>query len=42
MQGLSNKAGFSLENGRYTKLPDEIDYLTIFFGWNDTAYGQLG
>lgn len=29
--------GFSNENGRYTKLPDNIDYLTIWFGWNDYA-----
>ena len=42
MQGMSNHNGFSLENGRYTKLPDEIDYLLIWFGWNDTAYGTLG
>lgn len=42
MQGLPNKNGFSLENGRYTTLPEQIDYLTIWFGWNDTAYGSLG
>ena len=42
MQGLSDKNGFSLADGRYTKLPDNIDYLTIFFGWNDAAYGALG
>ncbi len=42
MQGLTERNGFSLENGRYTKLPENIDYLTIFFGWNDTAYGTLG
>lgn len=42
IQGLSANNGFSLENGRYTKLPDNIDYLTIFFGWNDAAYGTLG
>lgn len=42
MQGLANKNGFSLADGRYTKLPDNIDYLTIWFGWNDTAYGTLG
>lgn len=42
MQGISEKNGFSLENGRYTKLPDNLDYLTLFFGWNDTAYGTLG
>lgn len=33
---------FSTEGGRYTQLPDEIDYLTIFFGWNDHAFGKLG
>lgn len=42
MQGIDDKNGFSLENGRYTKLPEHIDYLTIFFGWNDHAYGTLG
>lgn len=42
MQGIENKNGFSLANGRYTKLPDSIDYLLIWFGWNDAAYGTLG
>lgn len=42
MQGLSDHSGFSLANGRYTKLPDNIDYLLIWFGWNDNAYGSLG
>ena len=42
MQGISDRKGFSLENGRYTKLPETIDYLTIWFGWNDTAAGTLG
>lgn len=42
MQGIVNNNGFSLANGRYTKLPDNIDYLTIWFGWNDNAYGTLG
>lgn len=42
MQGLADKNGFSIANGRYTKLPDNIDYLLIWFGWNDTAYGTLG
>ena len=42
MQGIADKNGFSLANGRYTKLPDDIDYLLIWFGWNDTAYGSLG
>lgn len=42
MQGMPENNGFSLANGRYTKLPDNLDYLTIWFGWNDTAYGTLG
>lgn len=42
MQGISNRNGFSLADGRYTKLPDNIDYLVLWFGWNDTAYGTLG
>lgn len=42
MQGIADKNGFSLANGRYTKLPDDIDYLLLWFGWNDTAYGTLG
>ena len=39
---ISKKNGFSKPGGRYTQLPDEIDYLTIMFGWNDAAYGTLG
>ena len=39
---ISKKNGFSKENGRYTKLPEDIDFLTIMFGWNDAAYGTLG
>ena len=39
---ISKKNGFSKENGRYTQLPDDIDFMTIMFGWNDTAYGTLG
>lgn len=42
MQALENHNGFSIANGRYTQLPDNIDYLTIWFGWNDNAYGTLG
>ena len=34
--------GFSVADGEYTLLPDSIDYLTLFFGWNDTAVGTLG
>lgn len=33
----TNRSGFAEPNGRYTQLPDDIDYLTIFFGWNDYA-----
>ena len=39
---IDNKYGFSKPNGRYTELPEEIDILTIWFGWNDQAYGTLG
>lgn len=42
IQGIMDKRGFSLPSGRYTRLPDKIDYLLIWFGWNDTAYGTLG
>lgn len=33
----TNRNGFAEPNGRYTQLPDSIDYLTIWFGWNDYA-----
>lgn len=33
----TNRNGFAEENGRYTQLPENIDYLTIWFGWNDYA-----
>ena len=43
IQHVAGRANcFSTEGGRYTQLPDEIDYLTIFFGWNDHAFGKLG
>ena len=42
IQNLNQSKSFSLPNGRYTKLPDQIDYLVIWFGWNDIAYGTLG
>lgn len=29
--------GFAEPNGRYTQLPENIDYLTLWFGWNDYA-----
>lgn len=34
--------GFSAASGEYTLLPDNIDYLTLFYGWNDKAFGTLG
>ena len=37
MIASATRNGFSNENGRYTQLPDNIDYLTIWFGWNDYA-----
>lgn len=40
--GTLRVPGFSQENGEYTKLPDNIDYLTLFYGWNDAAAGSLG
>lgn len=42
MQNVTGHAGFSAVDGRYTKLPDTLDYLLIWFGWNDNAYGTLG
>lgn len=33
----TSRNGFAEQNGRYTQLPDELDYLTIWFGWNDAA-----
>lgn len=45
---LSNVAGknpfvnSSDSNARYKTMDKNIDYLTIFFGWNDSAYGTLG
>ena len=42
MADVEGRRGFSKENGRYTQMPEHIDYLTIFFGWNDAAYGKLG
>lgn len=33
------KNGFSHENGRYTQLGDNVDFISLWFGWNDAAYG---
>lgn len=40
--GLQSNWGFSLENGRYTKLPNNIDYLVITFGVNDKNKSSVG
>lgn len=40
--GSMTVPGFSDANGEYTLLPNNIDYLTLFYGWNDTAVGTLG
>lgn len=38
----SSVPGFSEASGEYTLLPDEIDYLVLFYGWNDHAFGTTG
>lgn len=40
--GTSTVPGFSVADGEYTLLPNNIDYLTLFYGWNDHAFGSLG
>ena len=40
--GTSTVPGFSAADGEYTLLPEHIDYLTLFYGWNDAACGSLG
>ena len=35
-----SRNGWSKENGRYTQLPDDVDYISIWFGYNDLAYGH--
>lgn len=40
--GNMTEPGFSDANGEYTLLPNNIDYLTLFYGWNDAAVGTLG
>ena len=35
----NDKRGFSKAGGRYTQMADGMDCLSIFFGWNDSAYG---
>ena len=35
----SDKNGFSKENGRYTQMDSDLTHISIWFGWNDSAYG---
>lgn len=37
----SDKNGFSKENGRYTQMNNNLTHISIFFGWNDAAYGPV-
>ena len=37
--GGLDKQGFSKSSGRYTNLANELTHISIFFGWNDFAYG---
>ena len=40
---LSNVSGHNaFSDTRYTNMADDIDYLTIWFGYNDYAYATLG
>ena len=41
MQDIEGHDGFSNVK-RYQNMADEIDYMTIWFGWNDHAYGTVG
>lgn len=36
-----SRNGFSRSNGRYTQLADDLTHISIFFGWNDHAYGHV-
>lgn len=33
--------GFAKANGRYTQLAANLTHISIFFGWNDFAYGHV-
>lgn len=37
----ASKEGFSKANGRYTQLANDLTHISIFFGWNDNAYGHV-
>lgn len=40
MQNIGGKNPFCVS--RYQSMASDLDYLTIWFGWNDNAYGVLG
>ena len=33
--------GFAKANGRYTQLANDLTHISIFFGWNDFAFGHV-
>lgn len=37
----TDRNGFSKENGRYTQMLSNLTHISIFFGWNDAAYGPV-
>lgn len=41
LQYIDGKHPFS-DPSRYQSMDEDLDYLTIEFGWNDNAYGTLG
>jgi lysophospholipase L1-like esterase len=36
-----DRNGFAKANGRYTQMANDVNYITIMFGWNDAAYGNM-
>lgn len=36
----ASRNGFSAENGRYTQMADDLDYIVLMFGTNDADYGR--
>lgn len=40
MANISGREPFCVD--RYQQIPTDFDYLTIWFGWNDASYAQLG
>lgn len=37
----TSRNGFAKANGRYTQLANNLTHISIFFGWNDNAYGHV-